>query len=172
MRFIQKHGKKWNLCLKEINSWCKWWMLHFSSCQWEGVPAIHYIAMCIVKTWKLRHLISLLAARRTLGKIFSFSSLPLPFYSPLYSIWWQVWPHFCCFLAFTQCNTPPPPPHKNKTKKVEVTLIFLQEYCYDNMSFMKVFQKIVMLLYKSECELVVAFAKCQWKKKNLPTSPI
>lgn len=26
----------------------------------------------------------------------------------------------------------------------------IQEYCYDNMNFMKLFQKIVMLLYKCE----------------------
>lgn len=29
-------------------------------------------------------------------------------------------------------------------------LFLLQEYCYDNMSFMKVFQKMVMLFYKSK----------------------
>lgn len=34
-------------------------------------------------------------------KIFPFP--PSPF-APLYSIWWQVWPHFCYFLAFTQCK--------------------------------------------------------------------
>ena len=27
----------------------------------------------------------------------------------------------------------------------------VQEYCYDNMNFLKLFQKIVMLLYKSKC---------------------
>ena len=35
--------------------------------------------------------------------------------------------------------------------KTELTLIQrIQEYCYDNMNFMKVFQKIVMLFYKSK----------------------
>ena len=28
-------------------------------------------------------------------------------------------------------------------------LLKIQEYCYDNMNFLKVFQKIVVLLYKS-----------------------
>jgi hypothetical protein len=33
----------------------------------------------------------------------------------------------------------------------ELTLIVrVQEYCYDNMNFMKVFQKIVMLFYKTD----------------------
>ena len=30
-------------------------------------------------------------------------------------------------------------------------LVRIQEYCYDNMAFMKVFQKIVVLMYKSKC---------------------
>lgn len=29
-------------------------------------------------------------------------------------------------------------------------LIKIQEYCYENMTFMKVFQKIIVLFYKSE----------------------
>lgn len=32
-------------------------------------------------------------------------------------------------------------------------LFLFQEYCYDNMNFTKVFQKMVLLLYKSEWEL-------------------
>ena len=32
-------------------------------------------------------------------------------------------------------------------------LLSFQEYCYDNMNFTKVFQKMVLLLYKSEWEL-------------------
>jgi hypothetical protein len=37
------------------------------------------------------------------------------------------------------------------TPKSELTLILrIQEYCYDNMNFMKVFQKIIILLYKSD----------------------
>lgn len=35
--------------------------------------------------------------------------------------------------------------------KAELALLNkVQEYCYDNMNFMKVFQKISMLFYKSE----------------------
>jgi len=38
-----------------------------------------------------------------------------------------------------------------ETPKAELTLMLrIQEYCYDNMNFMKVFQKIIFLLYKSE----------------------
>lgn len=39
----------------------------------------------------------------------------------------------------------------SKTPKAEMSLLIkVQEYCYDNMNFMKVFQKIVMLLYKTD----------------------
>lgn len=38
----------------------------------------------------------------------------------------------------------------------------IQEYCYDNMSFMKLFQKIIMLLYKTE--VVGEDAIVQWYK--------
>lgn len=37
-------------------------------------------------------------------------------------------------------------------------LLSFQEYCYDNMNFTKVFQKMVLLLYKSEWE---------WKKYTI-----
>ena len=38
-----------------------------------------------------------------------------------------------------------------KTAEAELKLLVkVQEYCYENMAFMKVFQKIVVLLYKSE----------------------
>lgn len=38
-----------------------------------------------------------------------------------------------------------------KSPKAELTLIVrIQEFCYDNMNFLKVFHKIVVLLYKSE----------------------
>jgi len=38
-----------------------------------------------------------------------------------------------------------------KSPKAEMTLLCkIQDYCYDNMNFMKVFQKIVMLLYKTD----------------------
>ncbi|OXA43723.1 protein krasavietz [Folsomia candida] len=37
------------------------------------------------------------------------------------------------------------------TPKAELTLILrIQEFCYDNMNFMKVFQKIILLLYKND----------------------
>lgn len=36
-----------------------------------------------------------------------------------------------------------------ETFKFDV-VFFFQEYCYDNMNFTKVFQKMVMLLYKSK----------------------
>jgi len=37
------------------------------------------------------------------------------------------------------------------TPKSELTLMLrIQEFCYDNMNFMKVFQKIILLLYKSK----------------------
>lgn len=39
----------------------------------------------------------------------------------------------------------------SKNPKAEMSLLTkVQEYCYDNMNFMKVFQKIVMLLYKTD----------------------
>ena len=44
------------------------------------------------------------------------------------------------------------------TTSTSVELLLLQkiqEYCYDNMSFMKLFQKIAMLLYK--CKLFPSF---------------
>jgi hypothetical protein len=37
-----------------------------------------------------------------------------------------------------------------KSGKAELSLLVkIQEYCYDNMNFMKSFQKIVVMLYKS-----------------------
>ena len=38
-------------------------------------------------------------------------------------------------------------------------LVKIQDYCYDNMAFMKVFQKIIVLMYKSKfifCHAVLA----------------
>ncbi len=53
-------------------------------------------------------------------------SVPLQEYCPL-------------FLPFCERGTP------------QLTLLIrVQEYCYDNMNFMKVFHKIVLLFYKSE----------------------
>lgn len=41
--------------------------------------------------------------------------------------------------------------------KSELTLLTkIQEYCYDNMNFLKVFQKIVILLYKSKIHFVLS----------------
>jgi len=38
-----------------------------------------------------------------------------------------------------------------QTPEAEVKLLIkIQEYCYDNMAFMKVFQKIIVLFYKSK----------------------
>ena len=39
----------------------------------------------------------------------------------------------------------------SSSRKIELELLkTIQEYCYDNMNFMKLFQKIIMLLYKSK----------------------
>ena len=39
-----------------------------------------------------------------------------------------------------------------KSGKAELMLMVkIQEYCYDNMAFMKVFQKIIVMMYKSKC---------------------
>lgn len=44
------------------------------------------------------------------------------------------------FLPFCQKGTP------------QLTLLIkMQEFCYDNMNFLKVFHKIVLLFYKSVC---------------------
>ena len=44
------------------------------------------------------------------------------------------------FLPFCQKGTP------------QLTLLIkMQEFCYDNVYFFKVFHKIVLLFYKSEC---------------------
>lgn len=41
--------------------------------------------------------------------------------------------------------------------KSELTLLTkIQEYCYDNMNFLKVFQKIVILFYKSRIHYVLS----------------
>lgn len=38
-----------------------------------------------------------------------------------------------------------------RSNKSELALMLkVQEFCYDNMNFLKTFQKIIMLLYKSE----------------------
>jgi len=38
----------------------------------------------------------------------------------------------------------------NTPKSESALMLRVQEYCYDNMSFLKIFQKIIMLLYKSD----------------------
>ena len=54
--------------------------------------------------------------------------------------------------ALTAFTTSPP---------VELILLQkVQEYCYDNMNFMKLFQKIVMLLYKSKFQIILSFFNC------------
>lgn len=43
------------------------------------------------------------------------------------------------------------------TNKAEMALLLkIQEYCYDNMNFMKIFQKIILLFYKSN----ITFSIC------------
>lgn len=51
------------------------------------------------------------------------------------------------------------------SKKIEMDLLkAIQEYCYDNMNFMKIFQKIVMLLYKTD--VLGEDAIIQWYKNG------
>jgi len=46
------------------------------------------------------------------------------------------------------------------TARSELALMLkIQEYCYENMNFMKVFQKIILLFYKSKHGLVVCLKK-------------
>lgn len=46
------------------------------------------------------------------------------------------------FSSFTQTN-----------RSELALLVRIQEFCYENMNFMKVFQKIVLLFYKSKLRL-------------------
>lgn len=40
------------------------------------------------------------------------------------------------------------------TEKAELSLILkVQEFCYENMNFMKAFQKIIILFYQGECRI-------------------
>lgn len=51
----------------------------------------------------------------------------------------------------------------SSSRKIELELLkTIQEYCYDNMNFMKLFQKIVMLLYKTD--VLGEDAIIQWYK--------
>ena len=45
-----------------------------------------------------------------------------------------------------------------KSNEAELKLLVkIQDYCYDNMAFMKVFQKIIVLLYKSKFLLTLQY---------------
>lgn len=44
------------------------------------------------------------------------------------------------------------------TEKSEMALMLkIQEYCYENMNFMKIFQKIILLYYKSKSGVKIVF---------------
>jgi hypothetical protein len=52
--------------------------------------------------------------------------------------------------------------------KSELCLMLrVQEYCYGNMNFMKVFSKIIMLFYKSKLK-TPAFPRCEFPYLNEP----
>jgi len=71
-----------------------------------------------------------------IGTVFSLTD----FLSPLSSK-----EHSVLFLPFCERGTP------------QLTLLIkIQEYCYDNMNFMKVFHKIVLLFYKSRYPVVLS----------------
>ena len=54
------------------------------------------------------------------------------------------------------------------TSKSELALLNkIQEYCYDNMNFLKTFNKIVLLLYKSEFEFNFSLNLFDCDEKNL-----
>jgi len=47
------------------------------------------------------------------------------------------------------------------TVRSELALMLkVQEFCYGNMIFMKVFQKIVLLFYKSKCVTISYYSSC------------
>lgn len=67
----------------------------------------------------------------------------------------QALKHLRNYLPFLQAWT--------NTEKSEISLILkVQEYCYENMNFMKVFQKIVLLFYKTD--IVSEEAIFKWYK--------
>ena len=45
----------------------------------------------------------------------------------------------------------------SNTKSELALLLKVQEYCYDNMNFLKAFQKIVVLFYKSKSRFKISF---------------
>jgi hypothetical protein len=50
-----------------------------------------------------------------------------------------------------------------KSAKAEQALMLrVQEFCYENMNFLKSFQKIVVMLYKSRYPLVVSCKFCKF----------
>lgn len=59
----------------------------------------------------------------------------------------QALKHLRVYAPLFEANT--------TSDRAELTLLVkVQEFCYDNMNFMKVFQKIVILFYKCEyCEI-------------------
>lgn len=50
-------------------------------------------------------------------------------------------------------------------------LLKIQEYCYDNIHFMKAFQKIVVLLYKGACLSFLASPLAKMHRVTLFSSP-
>jgi hypothetical protein len=55
-----------------------------------------------------------------------------------------------------------------KSLEAEIKLIVkVQEYCYENMVFMKVFQKIIVLFYKSKCGLLNYSEKCLYIMRQI-----
>lgn len=55
----------------------------------------------------------------------------------------QALKHLRAYTSFLQAFT--------TNERSEIALILkVQEYCYENMNFMKVFQKIILLFYKSK----------------------
>ena len=60
----------------------------------------------------------------------------------------QALKHLRCYTSLFQAHT--------QSSRSELHLIVkVQEFCYDNMNFMKVFQKIVLLFYKSKFHFFV-----------------
>lgn len=65
----------------------------------------------------------------------------------------QALKHLRCFTALFQAHT------QNARSELHL-IVKVQEFCYDNMNFMKVFQKIVLLFYKSKCPKMVTEFMC------------
>ena len=53
-----------------------------------------------------------------------------------------------------------------ESPKAELSLLIrIQEYCFENIAFMKAFQKIILLLYKSKLYDFLSFLFCQKNEK-------